>query len=138
MAGGERGVGGPVERGHAMSALDVAVLNHRGDAGFESLSELEKDIYVLMLFHTLYEMEGVTHFYSYHGGHAPRLVAFLEAVNAPNRRAVKELSRCFKDGAEDFDDVEVGYWADLYYSQSQEMWRCVTEFLRREHDIELA
>lgn len=133
--------------------LDMLDLNLRGDENFDALTEIEKNLYVLFLFETLDEMEGVTHFFSHHSMHLPRLLAFLADVQAPNYRVVENLAHFFKDKAggtwdpdalEKFvcsmskkDRAQIEIWDDEYYSKVEEMWACTEEYLHEHHQIEI-
>ncbi len=76
-----------------MTNLDLLDIDRRGNEDFEALSEVEKNLYVLLLFFTLHDMEGITHFFSHHAHHLPRLLAFLADAEAPNWRAVSDLTQ---------------------------------------------
>jgi hypothetical protein len=85
-----RGTGGLTVR------LELLDINRRGDESFDTLGDVEKDLYVLFLFVTLHEMEGITHFFSHHPHHVARLLAFLAAVEAPNASALEALAAFFE------------------------------------------
>ena len=76
--------------------LELLDINERGDKDFDALREVEKDLYVLLLFYHLHEMEGITHFFSHHLDHLPRVLTFLAAINAPNWPAVRDLAQFFR------------------------------------------
>ena len=132
--------------------IDLLDINERGDENFEALSEVEKNLYVLLLFFNLHEMEGITHFFSHHLDHLQRLLRFLAAIDAPNARAVHQLAEFFKaqsGGAWDSDSLEaffcnmssedhdkISAWEKHYYSKTQEMWARAKEYVRQRHGVE--
>jgi hypothetical protein len=136
-----------------MRKLDLSDINERGDADFDSLSEIEKNLYVLLLFFLLRDMEGLTHFFSHHPHHVPRLLVFLATVEAPNRRAVSELAEFFRvkaggswesDALNDYflrissdDNARIDVWDCEYDSTVQEMWKRVKDYVRQQHGIEV-
>ena len=132
--------------------LELLDINERGDKDFDALREVEKDLYVLLLFYHLHEMEGITHFFSHHLDHLPRVLTFLAAIEAPNWPAVSDLAQLFKAKAggtwephalekffrnmsnEDIDKINA--WTSEYYSKTQEMWERAREYVKQEHDVE--
>lgn len=137
-----------------MKKLELLDINERGDLDFDGLSEVEKDLYVLLLFFTLHEMEGITHFFSHHLVHLPRLLRFLETIQAPNWHAIRDLAEFLKtksggtwdpDALDNFfsamsadDSNRVDAWEEEYYSRTQEMWAKARDFVRNRHGVELA
>ena len=117
-----------------------------------ALSEVEKDLYVLLLFYHLHEMEGITHFFSHQLDHLPRVVRFLAAIEAPNSRAVCDLAEFLKaqsggtwdsDALEEFlcnmsnEDLDkINGWEKEYDSKTQEMWARAREYIRQRHGVE--
>jgi len=132
--------------------LDLLHVNKRGDVNFGALTEVEKDLYVLLEFFTLYEMEGITHFFYHHLDHLPRLLSFMALIKAPNRRAVSDLAKFLKaqsggkwnvDALEDFlyemsseDLGKINAWGTDYYSKAQEMWARAREYVKLRYDLE--
>lgn len=132
--------------------LDLLDVNKRGDENFGALTEVEKDLYVLLRFFILYEMEGITHFFSHHLDHLPRLLSFMALIKAPNRRAVSDLAKFLKaqsggtrddDALDDFlcemsnkDLGKINAWGTDYYSKTQEMWARAKEYVKQRHDVE--
>ena len=135
-----------------MRKLNLMTVSERGDSDFGSLDDVDKDLYVLLLFFQLRDMEGITHFYSHHACHIPRLVAFLTAAEAPNARAVAELSAFLHERAGGSWDVEsldeylcdvseedesrIDEWDQEYSSRTEEMWDCVREYTRKQYDTD--
>ena len=136
-----------------MTKLDLLDVCERGIADFGALSEVEKDLYVLLLFFQLRDMEGITHFFQHHAEHVPRLLTFLAAVEAPNRRAVSELAEflrvkaggawepesldnCFCRMSKE-DIAKINAWDREYDSRAQEMWARVREYVRRRHGVDV-
>jgi len=135
-----------------MLQLDLMDVNDRGDKDFDALSELEQNLYVLLLFFTLHEMEGITHFFSHRVHHLPRLLAFLGEAEAPNWRAVHDVAEFLKMKAggswdpetlENFfcnmskeDHARLNQLDDEYYSKVQEMWARVREYVRERHGVD--
>ena len=135
-----------------MTKLDLLDINERGDKDFGALNDVEKNLYVLLLFVTLHEMEGITHFFSHHLDHLPRVLGFLAAIEAPNWHAVHDLAEFLKTKAggtwdpyaleeyfcnmssEESDKIKA--WDDAYYSRTQEMWARAKEFVRQRHGVE--
>jgi hypothetical protein len=138
--------------GGIMAKLDLLDINDRGDKDFDALGEVEKDLYVLLLFFALIDMEGITHFFSHHLRHLPRLLAFLAAAEAPNWRPVHDLAAFLKMKAGGSWDQEaldeyfchkskedlarINTWEDEYYARLEEMWPRVKEYVRELHGIE--
>ncbi len=134
-----------------MQKIDLLEMSSRGDNDFESLSEVEKDLYVLYMFYSLRDMEGITHFYTHHAEHTPRLVTFLTEAKAPNARAITELSEFLREksgGSWDVqtldnylcsiseeDDSKLGAWDQQYDAQTTEMWDHVREFTAQRYEI---
>jgi hypothetical protein len=132
--------------------VDLIDINERGDRDFDSLCEVEKNLYVLLLFSVLHEMEGITHFFSYHMDHVPRVLDFLAAIEAPNSRAVCSLTDFLRvqcGGTLDSDALEqvfsrlsdenlekINAWEKDYYSNYQGMWARAEEYVRQRHGIE--
>jgi hypothetical protein len=135
-----------------MTRLDLLEVNQRGDENFDALTEIEKDLYVLVLFFHLRDMEGITHFFSHHAHHVPRLLAFLAAAKAANWRAVSDLAEFLRTNAgrswdpEALDDclcrlssedlARISTWDGEYYSKAQDMWRQVKEYVRQCHGVD--
>jgi hypothetical protein len=130
--------------------MDIVDINRRGDENFDGLNEVEKNLYCLLLFQCLYEMEGMTHFFSHHFQHLPRVLSFMEAVKAPNRKAVRKIAEFLVRKATawhptgihsyNFTSAEnrkLDTWDKEYYSHVETMWGCVREFLRERHGAEL-
>jgi hypothetical protein len=138
--------------GGIMTKLDLLDICERGNKDFEALSEIEKNLYVLLLFFQLYDMEGMTHFFSHELHHLPRLLAFLAAAEAPNYRAVSDLAGFLKMKAggswdqdaldryfcripkEDVATLEI--WDREYDSKAQDMWARVKEYVRQRHGVD--
>ncbi len=135
-----------------MTKLNLLDVNERGDADIDALSQVEKDLYVLLLFSTLHEMEGMTHFFTHHLHHLPRLLAVLAAVKAPNWRVVSDLAGFLKmkaggswdqDALDDYfsripkDDVaRLEIWDREYYSKTQDMWARAREYVRQRYGVD--
>ena len=135
-----------------MTKLDLLDINERGDKDFDGLSEVEKNLYVLLLFFTLQEMEGITHFFSHHLAHLPRVLNFLAVIDAPNWQSVRDLADFLKtrsggtwdpDALEEYfcnmsseESDKIKAWDDAYYSRTQEMWARAKEFVRQRHGVE--
>jgi hypothetical protein len=130
--------------------IDIDDMNRRGDENFDGLSEVEKNLYCLQLFQSLYEMEGMTHFFSHHFPHLPRVLSFMEAVRAPNRNSVHKIAELLVRKATAWHPAGIhGYnftsaenrdldaWDKEFYSQVEAMWACVRDFLRERHGAEL-
>ena len=135
-----------------MTKLDLLDINERGDKNFDGLSEVEKNLYVLLLFFTLHEMEGITHFFSHHLTHLQRVLSFLAAIDAPNWHSVRDLADFLKTRSggtwdpealeeylcnmsnEESDKIKASDHA--YYSRTQEMWARAKEFVRQRHGVE--
>lgn len=127
--------------------LDMADVNYRGDADFTALSEVEKDLYVLLLFSLLRDMEGITHFYTHHAHHLPRLITFLEVARAPNYHAIHDLTEFLRVQAGDSWDItamdnyllnmgeednqRICMWDREYDAGVEEMWLRVKEYVRK-------
>jgi hypothetical protein len=135
-----------------MTKLDLLEIMNRGDKDFESLDEVEKNLYVTTLFLALYEMEGITHFFTHHIQHLPRLLTFLHATGAPNWRAVSDLADFLKQNsggswsekALDYylcsvskeDNIKIDSWASEFYSKTQEMWVCVKAHVHQRYAVD--
>lgn len=125
--------------------MDYKTLIERGDLDFNSLSDIEKDLYVTLDFMLVYEMSGFTHYFSTERSrHLPRLIDFLDRVNAPNRvwivkvmdRIMLEIGSFHPHDVEEFfrnagdeQHLEINQWGQQYYSGLPEMWICIDRHL---------
>lgn len=136
-----------------MPTVDLLDISERGNEDFEELTDIEKDLYVLFLFVTLYEMEGVTHFFSHHLHQLTRLLSFMVAIQAPNEDAVRNLADFLKTrsgessdaelpadsffGMSSEDESKLHVWGQDFYAGSAEMWVRAKEYLLATHHFEL-
>lgn len=133
--------------------VDLLEINRRGDQDFEGLSDVEKNLYCVFLFQTLYEMEGFTHFFgTQHIQHLPRVLAFLGAARAPNRQAVQKMAEFLKREVGSWDpeaideflcdrgsehEAKINAWGEAFYAQVDAMWERVRTHVRERHGIEI-
>ncbi len=137
-----------------MTKLDLEDVHQRGIENFDALSEVEKNLYVILLFFLLYEMEGILHFYLYsvHLKHLPRLLEFMAAIRAPNYTEIRDLSEFLREkcggtldvnmvdkvldniSAEENANMEV--WDKGYYAKTQEMGACARNYVRQRYGVE--
>jgi hypothetical protein len=82
-----------------MTKLDLLDIDRRANEDFGALTEVERNLYVLLLFFALHDMEGITHFFSHHPHHLPRLLTFLADAEAPNWRTVSDLAQFLRTKA---------------------------------------
>src|SRR5262245_8848890 len=135
-----------------LTFIDVFDIARRGNEAPESLSELEKDLYWLFEFQTIYEMEGFAHFFiTDRHVQLPRIVAFMERVQAPNAGSIRRVVDLVESrvGGWDLDkvagvmlagggeDETIDAASEEYYSQVEVMWGCVDAYLRTHHGVTL-
>jgi hypothetical protein len=147
--------------------MHVKRIYEKGLANFDTLTDVEKKVFLVMDFQVSYEMEGFTHhFASHRNKDIPAIRDFLRQVGAPNLKPIDEMIQlinekvpdwdpdnvdCFfcevVDGDEDDEDrlfekdpeIEhaIEKWGREFYGQIQEMWDAIARYLERSHGITL-
>ncbi|UCH93245.1 MAG: hypothetical protein JSV88_23605 [Candidatus Aminicenantes bacterium] len=136
--------------------MNIYEIYEKSEKNFDSLSPIEKNIYVLYDFQTIYEMEGFSHFFrTDRNQHIPCLMQFLKAIDAPNIQWVEKmvelidrevpsweadeidafLCEAKEEEIEDEDEIDSDdrddweYWGDQFYELVDEMWDRVDAYL---------
>ena len=132
--------------------VDLPDISRRGDEDFGSLTESEKDLYCLMLFQVIHEMEGFDHFFvTDRNVHLPRILALLKAAEAPNYPSIKEMCDWIEHECPTWEprlveelvfrcehDAMIDAWGDSLYSQIDPMWDAVNRHLKKCRGMKIA
>lgn len=131
--------------------VDLLELNRRGGEDFDGLSEVEKDLYSLLVLALLSEMEGFEHcFFTDHNARIPRVISLLDAASSPNVRPVREMhdwierELATRDPAhvEEFilrerHSTIVDCWGKDFLEGLQPMWAAVASYLKDGRGVEI-
>jgi hypothetical protein len=130
--------------------INIFELSTRGDGDYPSLTDIEKALYHIFNFTTIYEMEGFTHYFTtYRLRYVPMIISFLEAAkdfeSAKYIRNVlnlipKEISFEDEYAVEDYFctniytseslDKTIDGWGNGYYKLEEKRWQLINTYLK--------